>query len=123
MKKTVSAATVPAVPCTPCLTRFVGFLTGLPNRPTCLTYNSFFFFFLFAHFFLYFDNHYTGPINTENCENLSNSFPFSAIPLLISSHPDFQMVVNSLIDMVNHKYEQLQGLLDDNRHEVRSHLH
>ena len=33
------------------------------------------------------------------------------------------MVVNSLIDMINHKYEQLQGLLDDSRHEVRPYLH
>ena len=63
---------------------------------------------------------YIGPLKTEDSENLSNSFPFSAIPLLIFHHPEFQMVVNGLVDLINSKYEQLQSLMDTNRHEVCS---
>lgn len=59
-----------------------------------------------------------GPLKSEDSENLSNSFPFSAVPLLILHHPEFQMVVNGLVDLINSKYEQLQSLMDTNRHEV-----
>ncbi|XP_066936754.1 protein retinal degeneration B-like [Clytia hemisphaerica] len=59
-----------------------------------------------------------GPLKTDDFENLSNTFPFSAIPLLMFHHPDFQLVCNSLVDMINQKYEQLQGILNEDRHEV-----
>jgi len=54
----------------------------------------------------------------EDSENLSNSFPFSVIPLLMFHHPEFQTVANGLVDTINTKYDQLQGVLNENSHEV-----
>ena len=39
----------------------------------------------------------------EDSESLSNSFPFSVIPLLMFHHPEFQTVANGLVDTINIK--------------------
>ena len=73
---------------------------------------------LISGYVLSFNCYLSGPLRTDDFENLSNTFPFSAIPLLMFHHPDFQLVCNSLVDMINQKYEQLQGILNEDRHEV-----
>lgn len=56
----------------------------------------------------------------DDYDHLSNSFPFSSLPLLILQSAKFHKAVYSMVEIINSKYkEMLAGnVLDEMNHEV-----
>lgn len=56
----------------------------------------------------------------DEYDYLSNSFPFSSLPLLILQSPDFHNGVYGMVEMINSKYKEMlaSNVLDEMNHEV-----